>query len=87
MGSLNQIFERLTSKYCQKLRTYALEGHPSKAGEYATYSGSIWCVEKEAFNITQGKTEKMDCSAIRLETVVADFKRDHSGKIRDAEDS
>ena len=29
----------------------------------------------------------MDCFAIRLETVAADFKRDHSGKIRDAEDS
>ena len=29
----------------------------------------------------------MNCFVIRLEIVVADFKRDHSGKIRDAEDS
>ena len=39
---------------------------------------------RKLFTITQGNTERVNCYATRLESTVADIRKDHAGKMNRA---
>ena len=39
---------------------------------------------RKLFTITQGKTQRLNCYATQLESTIADFRKDHAGKINRA---